>query len=232
MRPTTRRARLSTSRLVMIELMRSLWLSVARRTRATESHSDRISSIITNREVESRARRVVGRIRAYVQIAKRGLLSHGQVAGHGGGVAGNATTIGDLEGPGHIRAECHSQTRAIAAVEDAGGGQGVVCGATRIGCEVARDIEDHLRRGPWDRDIGDRERTRATESHSDRISSIITNREVESRARRVVGRIRAYVQIAKRGLLSHGQVAGHGGGVAGNATTIGDLEGPGHIRAE
>src|SRR5450759_435228 len=72
-------------------------------------------------------------------------------------------------------------------------------------CEVASDIEDHLRRGPWDRDIGDRESASATESNRDRISSIITEREVERRARRVVGRIRAYVQIAQRRLLSHGQ---------------------------
>src|SRR5450759_4388491 len=68
-------------------------------------------------------------------------------------------------------------------------------------CEVASDIEDHLRCGPWDRDIGDRERTRATESHSDSVGPVVSEREVESRAGWVVGRIRAYVQIAKRRLL-------------------------------
>src|SRR5450759_4493202 len=99
-------------------------------------------------------------------------------------------------------------------------------------CEVASDIEDHLRCGPWDRDIGDRERTRATESHSDSVGPIVTNREVESRAGWVVRCVRAYVQIAQRRLLSHGQVACDCHSVGGNATTIGDLEGPGHIRAE
>src|SRR5450830_1884780 len=133
------------------------------RTRATESHRDSVGLVVSEREVESRAGWVVGRIRAYVQIAQRRLLSHGQVAGHGGGVGGNSTPIGDLEGPGHIRAECTRQpASAITRVEDAGGGEGVVCGATRIGCEVASDIEDHLRCGPWDRDIGDRESAPAT----------------------------------------------------------------------
>src|SRR5450830_778325 len=41
-------------------------------------------------------------------------------------------------------------------------------------CEVASDIEDHQRCGPWDRDIGDREGAGATESHRDPIGPVIT----------------------------------------------------------
>src|SRR5450830_1995229 len=108
---------------------------------ATESHRDSVGPVVSEREVESRAGWVVRCVRAYIQIAQRRLLSHGQVAGHGGGVGGNSTPASHPEGPGDVRAEEARQPRADARVEDAGWGQGVVCGATRIGREVASDIE-------------------------------------------------------------------------------------------
>src|SRR5450759_1283515 len=112
---------------------------------------------------------------------------------------------------------------AIAGVEDAGGGEGVVCGATHIGREVARDIEDDLSSRPGGRSgIGDRESAGATKSHRDRVGPVIVHREVESGGGRVVHGNRAYGEIAEARLLSHGQVAGHSYGVGGNAAVTPD----------
>src|SRR5450759_4993125 len=108
--------------------------------------------------------------------------------------------------------------RAIARVEDAGWGEGVVCGTTHVGREVARDIEDDLGSRPGGRSgIGDRESTGAAKSHRDRVGPVIVEWEVERRARRVVHRDGADEKEAEAGLLSDGQVAGHSSGGRGNA---------------
>jgi len=71
---------------------------------ATQSHGDSVGPVVTEREVESRAGRVVHRHRADVEEAGAWSGRHGQVAGHGRRIGRYGATA-DLERPSQVRAE-------------------------------------------------------------------------------------------------------------------------------
>src|SRR5450759_861212 len=99
--------------------------------------------------------------------------------------------------------------------------------------EVAGHIEDHLSSLPerWC-GIGDRQRASTAESHRDRVSSVIVEREVESRGGRVVHGDGTDEEIAEAGLLSHGKLARYRCGIRGHATLAPDHECSSDMRAE